>query len=105
MLYSDNDSTLEFNALTDLCAEIGIRLANDIFANNERSCLDMKKQEQEISKKYDLFDDDDDDDDDDNKKDFPVDIPIKMEYDFCGGYNDDGDVLVKKESYNEMDDM
>ena len=90
---SDNDSTLEFNALTDLCAEIVVRLANSIFVNHERARLDMKKQEDEISKKCDSFDDDDD------KKD---DIFIKMEDDFLDFDNDD--VLIKKESDNEMDD-
>ena len=45
VLSFNNDSTLEFNAVTDLCAEIGMRLANSIFANHERARLDMKKQE------------------------------------------------------------
>ena len=71
MLYSVNDSTLEFSAPTDLCAEIAVRLGSAIFANHERARLDMKKQEEEISKKYDFFDDDDD-----YKKDFPDDISI-----------------------------
>ena len=93
ILSSDNDSTLEFNALTDLCVELGVRLANSIFANHERARLDMKKQEEEISKKYDFFDDDDD------KKD---DIKIKMEDDFPDCDNDD--VLIKQKSDNEMDD-
>ena len=44
VLLSDNDSLLEFQALTDLCAEINVRLANSIFANHERAKLDMKKQ-------------------------------------------------------------
>ena len=55
MLYSVNDSTLEFSAPTDLCAEIAVRLGSAIFANHERARLDMKKQEEEISKKYDFF--------------------------------------------------
>ena len=108
MLSPDNNSTPEYNALTDLCADIGVGLANPIFANNERTRLDMKKQEEEISKRHDFFDDDDDDDDDDvdDKKDFTVDSLIKMEDDFPSGCDDDGDVLVmvKKESDNEMDD-
>ena len=100
-----NNSTPEYNALTDLCADIGVGLANPIFANNERARLDMKKQEEQISKKHDFFDDDDDDDVDD-KKDFAVHILIKMEDDFPGGCDDYGDVLVmvKKESDNETDD-
>ena len=61
VLSFDTDYTLEINALTDLYAEIGVRLANSIFANHERARLDMKKQEEEMSKKYDFFDDDDDD--------------------------------------------
>ena len=76
VLSSENDSTLEFSALTDLCAKIGVRLSNAIFANHERIRLDMKKQEEEISKKYDFLDDDDD------KKDFPDDISIKMKITF-----------------------
>ena len=52
VLSSDNDSIRGFNALTDLCAEIGVRLAKSIFANHERASLDIKKQEEEISKKY-----------------------------------------------------
>ena len=55
VLSSDNDSILEFSGLTDLCAEIGVRLGNAIFANHERARLEMKKQEEEISKKYDFF--------------------------------------------------
>ena len=58
---TDNDSILRFETLTDLCAEINVRLANSIFANQERARLDMKKQAEEISKNYDFFDDDDGD--------------------------------------------
>ena len=61
VLSSNNDSILEFSALTNLCEEIGVRLGNALFANHERSRLKMKKQEEEINKKYDFFDDDDDD--------------------------------------------
>ena len=61
VLSTDNDSILRFETLTDLCAEINIRLANSIFANQERARLDTKKQAEEISKKYDFFDDDDGD--------------------------------------------
>ena len=72
VLYSENNSTLEFSALTDLYTEtdvrisIGVRLSNAIFANHERIKLDMKKQE-EISKKCDFYDDNGD------KKYFPDD--------------------------------
>ena len=51
-----------------------------------------------MNKKYDFFGDDDD------KKYFPVDILVKIGDDFPGSYDDgDGDILVKKESDNEMD--
>ena len=60
VLSSDNSENLQFEALTDLCVEIGVRLENSIFANYERASLDMKKQTEEISKKYDFFDDKDD---------------------------------------------
>ena len=61
--------------LQTLCAELGAKLGNSIFANHERTRLNMKKQTEEISKKYDFFDDEDD------KKD------------------------VKIKSYTEMDDI
>ena len=60
VLSSDNSENLQFDALTDLCAELGVRLGNSIFANHERARLDMKKQAEEISKKYDFFDDEND---------------------------------------------
>lgn len=44
VLSTDNDSVLKFEALADLCAEINVRLANFVFANQERARLDMKKQ-------------------------------------------------------------
>ena len=75
VLSSENSANLEFDALTDLCAELGARLGNFIFANHEETRLNMKKQTEEISKKYDFFDDEDD------KKD------------------------VKIKSYTEMDDI
>ena len=58
----------------------------------------MKKQEEKISKKYDVFSDDDD------EMDFPTEIPFKMEDDFPSDYDDDGDVLVKKERDKEIND-
>ena len=76
VLSSENSENLQFNALTDLCTEIGVRLGNSIFANHERVRLDMKKQTEELSKKCDFFDDEDD------KK----------------------DVKIKKESDTEMDE-
>ena len=59
VLSSDRSENLQFYALTDLCAELGVRLRNFIFANHEWAKLDMKKQKEEISKKYDFFDDED----------------------------------------------
>ena len=41
VLSSDNSENLQFNALTDLCAEIRVRLRNFIFANNETAKLNM----------------------------------------------------------------
>ena len=58
----------------------------------------MKKPEEKISKKYDVFSDDDD------EMDFPTEIPFKMEDDFPSDYDDDGDVLVKKERDKEIND-
>ena len=60
VLSSDNSRNLKFDALTDLCIEIGARLENTIFGNLERERLDMEKQTEEISKNYDFFDDKDD---------------------------------------------
>ena len=60
ILSKDNQKILKFDALTDLCTKIGVRLGNAIFANHERARLDMKNQNKEISKKYDFFIDDDD---------------------------------------------
>ena len=51
VLSSDNDLVLEFQALTDLCAEINVTLANSVFANHERARLDMKKQAEDTSAK------------------------------------------------------
>ena len=50
VLSTHNDSMLRFEALADVCAEINVRLANSIFANQRRARLDMKKQAEEISK-------------------------------------------------------
>ena len=59
VLSSDNSENLQFDALIDLSAELSVRLGNYIFANHERVRLDMKKQTEEISKKYDFFDNED----------------------------------------------
>ena len=55
VLSSDNGSVLEFQALTDLFATINVRLANSIFANHEKESLNMKKQDEDISKKIFCF--------------------------------------------------
>ena len=39
VLSSDNSDNLQFDALTDLCIEIGVKLENSIFANHERARL------------------------------------------------------------------
>ena len=57
VLFSKN---LQFDALTDLCAELSLRLENSIFANHETTRLDMKKLTEEISKKYEFSEDKDD---------------------------------------------
>ena len=56
---SDNYENLQFDALTDLCVEIEVKLENSNFANPERARLHRKKQAEEISKKYGFFDDED----------------------------------------------
>ena len=89
---------LGFQTLTDLCAEINVRLANSIFANHKRARLDMKKQEEQISKKkYGFFNDDGD------NKDFPDDASIEKESDFPDDNNDD--VLIKQGSDNEIEEI
>ena len=89
---------LGFQTLTDLCAEINIRLANSIFANHKRARLDMKKQEEQISKKKNGFFNDDGD-----NKDFPDDASIEKESDFPDDNNDD--VLIKQGSDNEIEEI
>ena len=39
VLSSDNSENLQFDALTDLRIEIGVKLENSIFANDERTRL------------------------------------------------------------------
>ena len=46
VLSSDNSENLQFDAFTDLCVKLGVRLENSIFANHERARLDMKKNRQ-----------------------------------------------------------
>ena len=89
---SDNCSVLEFQALTDLCPKINVRLANSIFANHENESLNMKKQDEDISKKKFFFDDDDD------VENFRDDVSTNQESDFPD------DVLIKQESDHEIVD-
>ena len=37
ILSKDSNELLKFDALTDLCTEVGVRLGNAIFANHERA--------------------------------------------------------------------
>ena len=60
VLSSGISENLKLDTLTVLCIEMGARLENSIFTNHERARRNMKKQAEEISKKYDLFDDKDD---------------------------------------------
>ena len=60
ILSKDDNELLKFDALTDLCTKVGVRICNAIFANNERVRLNMKKQTKEISKNMTFFIDDDD---------------------------------------------
>ena len=43
VLSSDNSENLQFDALRDLCAELGVRLGKSIFVNHERARPDMKR--------------------------------------------------------------
>ena len=43
VLSSGNSENLQFDALTDLRVEIGVKLENFIFANHGRARLNMKK--------------------------------------------------------------
>ena len=80
-----------------------LSIANSIFGNHERARLDIKKQAEGISKKYNYFDDDDDDDDDDDKP-FPDFVSIKQESDI---EIDNASTIpyasLKRESDNEID--
>ena len=60
VLSSNRSENLQFDALIDLCVEIGARLEKSIFANHERARLGMKKLGEEINNKYNFFDEEDD---------------------------------------------
>ena len=94
VLPSDNNAGLHFQALRDMCAEINVRIANSIFANHERARLDMKKQAEDISKKYGYFDEGDSDYDDKSLSD---DVSIKQESDI-----EIDNASIKEESDNEI---
>ena len=42
VLFSEKSENLQFDALTDLCTELGMSQGDPIFANHERERLDMK---------------------------------------------------------------
>ena len=83
ILSKDNQKILKFDALTDLCTKIGVRLGNAIFANHERARLDMKNQNKEISNKFDFFIDDDD----------KIDVKIKFGFEKKSMKIEVGDVI------------
>ena len=83
-ILSKDNNVLKFDALTDLCTKVGVRLGNAIFANHERVMLYMKKQTREISKKYDFFIDDNDKKDvkikfDDEKNSMKIEVDDDVE--------------------------
>ena len=83
-ILSKDNNVLKFDALTDLCTKVGVRLGNVIFANHERVMLYMKKQTREISKKYDFFIDDNDKKDvkikfDDEKNSMKIEVDDDVE--------------------------
>ena len=51
ILSKDNNEVLKFDALTDLCAKVGVRLDNAIFVNHEKVRLDMKNRLKKLMKK------------------------------------------------------
>ena len=97
VLFTDNDSMLRFEALTDLRTEINVRLPNFIFANQEKECLDMKTQAEEILKEYGFFGDKVD-----NKKS-KEEIDKKTPY-FDEPYFPD-DVVIDKVRDSEIEDI
>ena len=112
VLSSDNSENLQFEELTDLRVEIGVRLENSMFANYERASVNMKKQTEEISKKYDFLDDKDDkknvkirkesDTEMDETEKIPYASPKRKKY------IDDSETIVygcpKRESEDEIDE-
>ena len=102
---------MQFDALTELCAEIGVRLGNSIFANHERVSLDMKKQAEEISKKFDFFDHQGDKKDVKIKSDTEMDDAETILYASPKRKNniDDRETIVytspKRESEDEIDEQ
>ena len=60
VLSSDISENLQFDALTDLCIEIGARLVNSNFANHERARARYEKTGRENKQKMWLSVDEDD---------------------------------------------
>ena len=108
VLSSDNSENLQFDALTDFCAKLGVRLGNSIFSNHERARLAMKKQTEEISTKYDFFDDEDDKKDVEIKIDTEMDDIEKILYASPKRENDTDDIetilYVSPKRENDIDD-
>ena len=81
MLSSRDSSNLRFQALTDLCAEINIRL-NVIFANNSR------KKEEKIKQDYNFFE--------------PQQVEIQHETDHFNGENENISNKIKRGDFEEF---
>ena len=52
---NDESGNLQFNALTDFCLEINVRLNNSIFANKCRQKKEKIKKEIKISEDFDFL--------------------------------------------------
>ena len=109
VLSSENSENLQFDGLTDVCVELGVRLGNSIFANHEKGRLDMKKKAEEISKKYDFFDDQDDKKDVKIKSDTDIDDIEAIPYSSPKWQNDIDDIgrspYASPKRENDIDDI
>ena len=88
MLFSRDSSNLRFQALTDLCAEINIRLNNVIFANNSRKKREKIKQEVKIKQDYNFFE--------------PQQVEIQHETDHFNGENENISNQIKRGDFEEF---
>ena len=109
VLSSENFENLQFDGLTDVCVELGVRLGNSIFVNHEKGRLDMKKKAEEISKKYDFFDDQDDKKDVKIKSDTEIDDIEAIPYSSPKWQNDIDDIgrspYASPKRENDIDDI